>query len=685
MTTREGTTSTAMSDLSIPGVTDKYNTQKIIDALMAVKKEPMTRMQKELDADQQKKTVWQDVTRKMSGLRDMARALYGFQNPFNDRVAASSDESSLTATATRQAVEETKHILVKKVATADRFLSRSLPRDFTVDAGQYTFHVGDKEVSLAWKGGTLKAFADALTAKGGALLSASVVNDTTSTQVLLIEGKLTGSTNRLTFLDAAIDLGVKSGMLQRSPNASRAVALDQKTPVAWSVPLAPDGFQVQNGILTVNPGQELKIPISPPAALTPNMILELSVKVEKLPEKPVVEAKPPPGPSVPSTGGIDYKGIHIDSNPSQTPLPEWQPPKPPENITDLKSLFMEGGGAVIPLPDVPDTAEFQTLQIPIGEMAASIDSIDIRNRNTYRKIDVKDISIYDKTQRGDYIPTKALSQAGDAQIAMDGIDVQRGSNAISDLIPGVTLTLKAASTAPVDLSIKHDVEGIKKQIENLVGSYDGIITDIDVLTRNDESVITDATYLTDEEKTKDKANLGLLMGDLSLQQLKSSMQSIMMNPYPTSLGSGLSLLAQIGISTDIRAPGTASIDKTRLRGYLEVDEQKLAAAIDQNAEAIKQLFGNDTTGDLVVDSGVAFKLDDLLRPYVQTGGIFAQRVTTLDSQISSSKKEIADYQVKLDDYQAELKKKYAQMGSAMDSLQQNSQTIQNFNKQNSTQ
>ncbi len=97
-----------MSDLSIPGVTDKYNTQKIIDALMAVKKEPLTRMQKELDTEQQKKTAWQDITRKLSGLRDMARTLYGFQNPFNDRVAASSDESTLVATATRQAVEETK-------------------------------------------------------------------------------------------------------------------------------------------------------------------------------------------------------------------------------------------------------------------------------------------------------------------------------------------------------------------------------------------------------------------------------------------------------------------------------------------------------------------------------------------------------------------------------------------------
>ena len=43
-----------MSDLSIPGVTDKYNTQKIIDALVAAKREPLTRMQKDLDVEQQK-------------------------------------------------------------------------------------------------------------------------------------------------------------------------------------------------------------------------------------------------------------------------------------------------------------------------------------------------------------------------------------------------------------------------------------------------------------------------------------------------------------------------------------------------------------------------------------------------------------------------------------------------------
>ncbi len=187
------------------------------------------------------------------------------------------------------------------------------------------------------------------------------------------------------------------------------------------------------------------------------------------------------------------------------------------------------------------------------------------------------------------------------------------------------------------------------------------------------------------KRSKAKANLGLFFGDLSLQQLKGSMQNVMMNPYPTSLGRDLSLLAQVGISTDTRAPGSAGIDRTRLRGYLEVDEPKLTAAIAQHAEAVKELFGNDTTGDLVVDSGAAFKLDALLRPYVQTGGILPQRASTLDTRIAQSNREITDYKARLDDYQAELKRKYAEMSSAMDNMQHSSQSIQNFNKQNSGQ
>jgi len=674
-----------MSDLSIPGVTDTYNTQKIIDALMSVKREPLTRMQKEVDLEGRQKTAWQDMTRKLSGLRDSARALFGFQNPFNDRIAGSSDEKSLTAAATRAAVEETKNITVRQVATADRFLSRSLPRDFTVDAGTYVFRVGDKEARISFGGGSLKDFVAALNARGGPLVQASLVNDTKDTQVLLVEGKLTGAKNRLSFLESAAPLAVKAGMLERALSGSRPVTLDPKGLAAWTTPLDAAGYSLQNGTLTLNPGSELKIPVSPSAALNPNMVLELSVKTERIPDQPLPEVKPPPGPAVPPTGSVEFGGVKIQSEPSRAPLPEWQPPKPPEKISDMQVLFMEGDGKTIALPELADSADFQRVQVPVGDLASAIDALDLRNRNTNRRIVLKDISLFDKTQRGDYVPTKTLSQAGDAVLLMDGIEVTRAANTVDDLLPGVTLTLKAPSAAPVEVSVTHDIEGIKKQVISLIGAYDRIITDIDVLTRKDATIIDAADYLSDDEKKKSREDLGLLFGDLSLQQLKNSLQTTMMNPYPTSLGADMRLLAQIGISTDVRALGSASIDKTKLRGYIEVDEQKLTRGISLSPEAVKQLFGNDTDGDLVVNAGVAYSLDTLLRPYVQTAGIFPQRVTNLDAKIARNNHEITDYKATLDDYQAELKKKYGQMQGALDTLNKNSQTIQNFNTQNQNQ
>lgn len=671
-----------MSDFAIPGVNDKYNTQKMIDALMEAKREPLKRMQKEVALEKQQKGSWQDVSRRLSTLRDAARSLYGFDNPFNDRIASSSNENALDATATRQAIEETKQIVVKKVATADRFLSQSLPRDFVVDPGDYVFRVGDKDVKLAWKGGSLQGFADALNAKGGDLISASVVNDTPSTQVLLIESKVTGAKNRLTLQGAAADLGVKTGMVERSLTGSRPVPLSDTTVSTWTTPPAPGALQIQNGTITLNPGSEIKVPLNPAATLNKNMVLELSVKVEHLPETPLQAVQPPPGPSVPGTGGINFQGIQIQSEPSKTPLPPWNPPKPPEKVDDLQMLFMEADGQLIPLPPLSDSTDFQKIQIPVGEQASTLSAIDLRNRNTYRVLSVKDITLFDKTQRGDYVPKKALAEAGDAVITVDGIDVTRPSNNISDVLPGVTLNLKAPSDTPVTLTVKHDVEGIKKQVMGLIGAYNRTITQIDVLSRNDPAVIDDASYLSDDEKKKAQSDLGLLMGDISLMQLKNSMQEIMMNPYPTSLGRDMRLLAQIGISTDARSPGNLSIDRTKLRGYLEIDEAKLTASIEQHPEAVKQLFGNDTTGNLVINSGAAFSLDTLIRPYVDPTGIYPQKLTNLDAQIARNNRSIDDYKTQLDAYQRQLKTKFGQMQSSLDELQKNSQALQNFSKQN---
>jgi flagellar hook-associated protein 2 len=670
-----------MSDLSIPGVTSKYNTQKVIDALMEVERAPLKRMQADVATSQQKKTAWQELTRRLSGLRDGARGLYGFQNPFADKIAGSSDEKVFTASATRTASEETRSIHVRRVATADRFLSAPLPRDFVVAPGEYGFRVGDKEAKLSFRGGSVKEFVDALNSRAGSVVRASIVNDTKSTQVLLIEGTLTGASNRLTFLGASVDLATKAGMLERSLTASRSLALSPATVAAWEKTGA-GAWSIAEGALTLPPGGEAKIPVRPSLPLNPNMVLELSVRTERLPEDAVPEVKPPPGPAVPPTGSVEYGGIRILSDPSLAPLPPWTPPPPPPRVNDMQVLFIEADGRLISLPEVADSKDFTKVQVPVGEMAVSLDAIALRNRNTHRRVDVRDIAVFDKTQRGDYVPTRALSQAGDAELEMDGIRVTRPTNAIDDLVPGVTLTLKAAGAAPVDLTVRRDVEKIVEQVLTLVGSYNRAITDIDVLTRKDVTVIDAAGYLTDEERKKAGESLGLLVGDLSLSQLKSAMQTTMMNPYPTSRGRDLALLAQIGISTDTRAPGSGGIDKARLRGYLEVDEAKLTDAVQRWPDAVKDLFGSDTDGDLAVNAGAAFSLDTLLRSYVATGGILPQRMTTLDRAIADKNREITAYNRHLDDYLAQLKRKYGQMEGALGTLEKNSQAIQNFNRQN---
>ena len=88
-----------MSDISIPGVSgsSNLNTDKIIEELMKVERIPLDRKEESLNAISQQKRVWQDVNRQLSRLRDTSKKLFGFENPFNERVATAADSSSFTA------------------------------------------------------------------------------------------------------------------------------------------------------------------------------------------------------------------------------------------------------------------------------------------------------------------------------------------------------------------------------------------------------------------------------------------------------------------------------------------------------------------------------------------------------------------------------------------------------------
>ncbi len=326
----------------------------------------------------------------------------------------------------------------------------------------------------------------------------------------------------------------------------------------------------------------------------------------------------------------------------------------------------------------------QTCALPIyfqfQLQQSEIDTINLRNRNTHRLITLKNIRVRDTRVRGEYTPVKPLSTVSDALLSMDGIEITRDSNNINDLIPGVELSLHKEGDREVSLTIERDREVIKEAIIELVGNYNQLLTHMDILTRRDESVIEDALFLNEDEKEWAKKNLGLFLGNQSLRQLKTRLQNIMMNPYPTSGESELSLLAHIGIATNATAPGRqSSLSKTRLRGYLQIEETKLDSAISGHPDWVKELFGSDRDKDLIIDNGVAFSLDQYLKPYVNTGGIISSRLNGLDNKISRKNRDIASYNRHLEDYEAELKRKYGKMEAALNALEKSSQALDNLN------
>jgi Flagellar capping protein len=670
-----------MSDISIPGTaTDKYGTQTMIEGLMKVERIPRDKSAEKLKGLQDQKSVWLDFNQKAATLRTSAQGLYNFKNPFNARVAKSSDEDSLSATATREALEQTRTVLVKKAAASDRFLSSELPKDYKVPAGDYSFTIGDKQLSLKFSGGSLQDFADALTRKGAGTLRAQVISIKEGSKSLVLESQKTGAANRLGFSsDAAVALALDSGLVERV--ATSRQELSGSKAVAWEKALDASTLQTP-GTLSLTAGGEAKLAFAPQVSAK-GMVLEMEYRITRLPAQPT--PTPPKGPTLDAVGQASYGGISVTGAPSASGLPQWTPPPTPPVVEDLGMASLVGpDGKATALPALSDADGPQKLSVKLEDYSPSVAALGLRVKDTTRRLDVTAVRVYDPAETGGFKPLHPVSTAQDALVSVDGIDVTRKDNAISDVIPGVTLNVKAASDKPIKLKIQPDRDGVQQAIVSFVGTYNKLMGQINILTRKDEQVINEITYLTDDERKAAKDRLGSLQGDSTLSLLSSALQRISATPYATKDGSDMQLLSQLGVATNATKPGAGqAYDQSKLRGYLEIEDETLGKGLADHFEAARQLFGNDANGDMIVDSGFAYAIDSLLKPYVETGGIIALKTGTLDTQITSEKRNLDNLDAKLATKEQDLKQKYGQMEASLNKMESSSSSIDSFSKQNS--
>ena len=232
------------------------------------------------------------------------------------------------------------------------------------------------------------------------------------------------------------------------------------------------------------------------------------------------------------------------------------------------------------------------------------------------------------------------------------------------MIKGVSLYVYDKTSKPEKLKIDRDYEKIVETVTDFLGNFNQFLT-----------------FVNKETSTRPDldGNKGTFVGDYSLISLTTKLRNLMMNSYQTSLGEKLSLLVQIGVSTN--ESGVYRMDTTKLRGILEVNEDKFIEMMQKYPEGVKELFGSDINKDLIIDNGIAFLVQEVLKAYTAKQiGFFDTKTSDLDRQIERKGKEIVNYKEKLKKEEQELRKDFMKMEKALQELEQSKKKFENFNE-----
>lgn len=677
-----------MAGINIPGVTNQYNTNETVEKLMQIERIPLTREQKTLDSYKAQQDAWRSVNRKMTELRDSVKTLYSFDNPFNNKITSSTEEYAITADATRKATYESFKVDVIQPATADRFLTSELDSDTKVPAGTYTYKINDKSITMRWKGGSLQDFSNALNRRGGELLKTRVIGASKGKKTLSIESQKTGSENRLTFEDDAKTFAESSGMIIRvkpktiefGTNRNDYRNIQPETPEQERLPqISAANLKISGENVVVPPRGGYALSIPETVLGTPGTHIQFAIKKQDATDITVALNKQESRPVFPDSGTATFKDVTIRNAPIDASLPP-EPEKkikPLDPISTSDVLFVkmkDGSEKHISTPGLLSGEETK-IDISLDDYK-NIDSLVIKNRNTGISLSVTSVSALNPSENRGFVPQHAISSADDAIIKYEGITIRRPTNTIDDVVPEVTLNVFDKTEKTATIAVKPDIESAKEALITFVGKYNQSLAEINILSQNKPEIVEELDYLSSDEKKEKQEKLGMFSTDSSLTSLKSAMQTAASANYKFDEDAKITMLSQIGIATN--ATNYSGYTPSKLRGYLEIDEKKLDSELEKHLDDVRNMFGYDSDGDLIIDSGIGYKLDKQLTAYVQSGGVFAMKTSSLDARIKSSEQKIARLETQMDDKEAELRTKYGQMEGALNSLESQQNTIKNL-------
>lgn len=223
-----------------------------------------------------------------------------------------------------------------------------------------------------------------------------------------------------------------------------------------------------------------------------------------------------------------------------------------------------------------------------------------------------------------------MVEARDAVVVVDGFTRTSSSNTITDLVPGVSLTLtKAEEGKKQTLTITPDNATLKTNLNAFVTAYNSIQSTLKSSSAYNADTGTAATFT----------------GDAMVRGLQQQLRS--------QLSSNVNELKEMGLT--IAADGTLSLDTA-----------KLDTAMANDPDAATRLFGAEGT--------IGKSMTDLLKSNLDsTSGTIVQRSNSLSKQIKALEKQLDDLDARME----KVSERYTRQFTAMETMISQMQSASN--------
>jgi len=230
--------------------------------------------------------------------------------------------------------------------------------------------------------------------------------------------------------------------------------------------------------------------------------------------------------------------------------------------------------------------------------------------------------------------------AENAQLTINGINVERSSNTIDDLIEGVTLDLKKeAPGETVNVEVSRNFSSITSKVQDFVDKYNSLV---DTFTRL-------------QSYNAETKEAGTLLGDSTTSQIRYRLQR-MLYTQVSGIADEVNGLSKLGIEVD-------------RNGKLSLNESELTDALENHLDDVVNFFTLDENGV----QGLAVQLDDILDSYLNSyDGILKAKEDGLQASIDRIEDQIERINLRLAQREENLRRQFNALEELLGQYQQTS-------------